>query len=125
MKNILVVDDDRMMLEVISRILAGQGMLAHCASSGAQALDIMREKSFHLMITDLNMPGLDGLELSRKTLELAPHMRIIMDTGDASPGNLSLAKEIGISRILHKPFLPDQMLEAIWEVMEREGAPCS
>jgi DNA-binding response OmpR family regulator len=125
MKSVLVVDDDSMMLEVIKRILSCEGIDAHCVSSGAAALDEMKERSYPLMITDLNMPGLDGLELSRQCLELAPQMRIIMDTSDVSPENVGLAREIGIARILTKPFLPAEMLETIRDVIGRKDALCT
>jgi CheY-like chemotaxis protein len=65
------------------------------------------------MITDLNMPGLDGLELSRKGREMAPHMPIIMNTGGISPKVIQMAQEAGISRVMAKPFLHNEMLEAI------------
>jgi CheY-like chemotaxis protein len=124
MKDILVVDDDVTMLEVIKRILERGGITAHCVTSGAAALEKLRERSFPLMITDLNMPGLNGLELSRKGLELAPAMRIIMDTSGISPTNERLAHEIGISRILTKPFKPNEMLETIGDVMYDKVSPC-
>ena len=64
MEDILVVDDDRQILELVKRILEREGIVAHCVASGEEALEKMRERTFSLMITDLNMPGLDGLELS-------------------------------------------------------------
>ena len=117
MKNILVVDDDRTMLELVKRILERDGNVACCVASGEEALEQIKEKTFSLMITDLNMPGLDGLELARKGLEIAPQMPIIMDTGGMSPRITRLAKEIGISKVLAKPFLAIELLDAIREVM--------
>jgi DNA-binding response OmpR family regulator len=124
MEDVLVVDDDKMILEVIKRILAHDGIVAHCVSSGAEALEKMKERSFPLMITDFNMPGLDGLELSRQGLELAPQMRIIMDTSGITDNNARLAMDIGISRILTKPFLPNEMLETVRGLMGSRGAVC-
>jgi two-component system, cell cycle response regulator CpdR len=117
MEDILVVDDDRIMLELVKRILEREGNVVHCVSSGEEALEKIKEKTFSLMITDLNMPGLDGLELARKGLEIAPQMPIIMDTGRNSPKIIRLAKEIGISKVLTKPFLVKELLETIREVM--------
>lgn len=124
MEDVLVVDDDTMVLEVIKRILARDGIVAHCVSSGAEALEKMKERSFPLMITDFNMPGLNGLELSRQGLELAPHMRIIMDTSGITDTNVRLAMDIGISRILTKPFLPNEMLETVRGLMGSKEALC-
>lgn len=117
MKDILVVDDDSILLQVIKRILKREGILAHCVESGKEALEKIRERTFSLMITDFNMPGVDGLELSRKGLEIAPQMSIIIGTGGTSPDITLQAKEIGISKVLSKPFLSHELLETIREVM--------
>ncbi len=117
MKDILVVDDDLKMLELVKRILEREGLVAHCVTSGEEALEKMRERTFSLMITDFNMPGLNGLELSRKGLEIAPQMPIIMDTGGISPKITRQAMEIGISKVLTKPFRPDELLETMRDVM--------
>jgi CheY-like chemotaxis protein len=117
MEDILVVDDDRLILEAIKLILEREGIVAHCVASGEEALEKIKEKNFSLMITDLNMPGLNGLELSRIGLGIAPQMPIIMGTGRNSPKITRLAKEIGISKVLTKPFLPNVLLETISDVM--------
>jgi two-component system, cell cycle response regulator CpdR len=117
MEDILVVDDDRIMLGLVKRILEREGIVVHCVASGEEALEQIKEKTFSLMITDLNMPGLNGLELARRGLEIAPQMPIIMDTGGISPKITRQAKEIGISKVLAKPFLAKELLETIREVM--------
>jgi len=117
MKNILVVDDDRVMLEVLKRVLEREGFVAHCATSGEEALEQIKERTFSLMITDFDMPGLNGLELARKGLELAPLMPIIMDTGGISPKITRLAQEIGIAKVLSKPFLVPELMKTIRDVM--------
>jgi DNA-binding response OmpR family regulator len=124
MEDVLVVDDDRMMLEVIKRILAYGGIMAHCVSNGAAALEKMKERNFQLMITDFNMPGLDGIELTRKSLEIAPNMRVIMDTSGLSAKNVRLALDTGVSKIVTKPFLPDEMLETVRGLIDSRVALC-
>jgi len=116
MEDILVVDDDSIMLELIKRILEREGIVAHCVANGEEALKQIKEKTFSLMITDLNMPGLDGLELARKGLEMAPRMPIIMNTALISPKIIRLAKEIGIIKVLAKPLHVKEFLETIREV---------
>jgi DNA-binding response OmpR family regulator len=117
MEDILVVDDDRVILEAVKRILEREGIVAHCVASGEEALEKIKERTFSLMITDLNMPGLDGLELARIGMGIAPQMPIIMDTGRISPKIIRLAKEIGISKVLTKPFLPNVLLATIRDVL--------
>jgi len=125
MEDILVVDDDIIMREVLKRVLEREGFVTHCVASGEEAIEQIKERTFSLMITDFNMPGLDGLELARKGLELAPHMPIIMDTGRISPKITRLAKEIGIAKVLSKPFLLTELMKTVRDVMgtRREWAP--
>jgi len=122
MEDVLVVDDDRVILELLKRMLESEGIVTHCVSSGAEALEKITERTFSLMITDYNMPGLDGLELARKGLEMAPQMPIIMNTGDLSPNIARLAKEIGIAKVMAKPYLPGEMMESIRAVVGKRGA---
>ena len=121
MEDILVVDDDSIMLQVIKHILGREGIVAHCVESGEEALEKIKERTFSLMITEFNMPGLNGLELSRKGLEIAPQMSIIMGTGGISPKIARLAKEIGISKVLTKPFRLNELLHAIRDVMGKRS----
>lgn len=117
MEDILVVDDDRLILEVVKCILGREGIDTICVASGKEALEKLNERTFSLMITDFNMPEMDGLELSRIGMEIAPQMPIIMDTGSISPKIARLAKEIGISKVLSKPFLPSVLLQTIRDVI--------
>jgi two-component system cell cycle response regulator CpdR len=117
MKDILVVDDDSLLLGVIKRVLEREGFAAHCVESGEEAIEQIKERTFSLMITDFNMPGLNGLELARKGLEIAPQMPIIMNTGGISPIITRLAKEIGIAKVLAKPIHLTELLQTISDVM--------
>jgi DNA-binding NtrC family response regulator len=121
MDEILVVDDDRQVLELLKLMLQREGVVVHCVESGEEALEKITERTFSLMITDLNMPGLDGLELSRKGREIAPQMPIIMNTGDISPKITRQAMEIGISKILAKPFHPNEMRETIRDLLGKRS----
>jgi DNA-binding response OmpR family regulator len=121
MEEILVVDDDSKLLGAIKRILEREGFVVHCVESGEEALAQIKERTFSLMITDYNMPGLNGLELARKGLELAPLMPIIMDTGGITPIITRLAKEIGIAKVLTKPFLTSELMKTIRDVMVTPG----
>ncbi|MEA5115086.1 MAG: response regulator [Geobacteraceae bacterium] len=101
---VMIVDDDLFVLEVASLYLRKAGVCVQCARSGEEALGFLREKNFHLMLTDLHMPGMDGFELVRRSQELAPLMKILMGTGDPSEGNRRTARELGIDAIFAKPF---------------------
>lgn len=114
-KKLLLVDDDQDILRMVKNLLEQEGLTVQCAESGEEALSELRlrEKPFSLMITDLNLPGLDGLALARKALELAPDMSVIMITGSIEQGITRMAEEAGIATVLFKPFNPDELLKAV------------
>lgn len=113
---VLVVDDDRLILDLASSFFESEGMAVQCASSGEDALKKLRERAFILMITDLNMPGMDGLELAEKARVIAPHMPIFMGTSDLSPEISCLARKAGIARVFAKPFDYVEMLAMVRKV---------
>lgn len=119
MAEILIVDDNREHLEMLKLLFRCEGIEVHLASSGIEALKMMTEKTFSLMITDLNMPGMDGLELSRKALLTAPYMTIVMCTGELNPEIQHLATEIGIMTVLGKPFNSKRILQIVMDVVEQ------
>ncbi len=110
---VLVVDDDQLILDLTSSFFESEGMEVHCASNGEEALQMLRERAFILMVTDLNMPGMDGFELTVKVREMAPRMPIYLSTGDVSPEITRLAREAGIARVFSKPFHLAKVLEMI------------
>lgn len=113
MKYILVVDDDRDCLEMFRNFLLQEGFSVKCATSGDEALSTLKDSTIHLMITDLNMPKMNGIELAKKASIIMPFMPIILHSGDISPELPLLAEVVGISRVMAKPVNPGAMLEAI------------
>ncbi|MBI5655632.1 MAG: response regulator [Geobacter sp.] len=113
MKYILVVDDDRDCLEMFRNFLLQEGFSVKCAASGDEALSILKDSTIHLMVTDLNMPKMNGIELAKKASIIMPFMPIILHSGDISPELPLLAEVVGISRVMAKPVKPGAMLEAI------------
>lgn len=120
MKSVLLTDDDPDCQGIVKSLLENEGMTVQCAESGEEALGELRERTFDLLITDLNLPGLDGFGLSKKALEIAPYTPVIMITGDISPGIPRLAEEIGIKKVLFKPFNPTEILAAIRDVAMKQ-----
>lgn len=101
---ILVVDDDREILKLATSFLEREGMSVHCASSGEEAIRFVRENRVTLMITDLHMPGMKGIELAVRAREIVPDMQIVMITGDVSSETHILAREAGILQVFSKPI---------------------
>lgn len=84
MKQILIVDDEILIAdslkEMLSRVMAGKAQVRACYS-GAEALDIMKEQRIDVLMTDINMPDLSGLELHNRIMTLQPNCRVIYLTG--------------------------------------------
>jgi CheY-like chemotaxis protein len=111
------VEDDRDTREMYSEYLSHSGLLVAEAPSGRRALERAREQCPDVVVTDIAMPGMDGLELSRQ-LRLSPPTRdvpIIAVSGNAS----ERAREAGADVVLEKPCSPDYLLHVIEDVLER------
>jgi two-component system, cell cycle response regulator DivK len=114
---VLLVEDDRDTREMYSEYLSYSGLRVAEAPSGFRALDCVREQTPDVVVTDIAMPGMDGLELSRR-LRAEPPMRdvpIIAVSGHPTPR----ARDAGCNLMLEKPCTPDELLHAIEDVLGR------
>ncbi len=109
-KQVLIVDDDQRMTYTLTDILAAKGYLAHPAHTGEEALQLARQKSFDCVISDIKMPGMNGVELFQVYRQLHPDTPIILMTAYA-PGDL-LTSEVSekVVAVLRKPFDIDLVL---------------
>jgi two-component system, OmpR family, phosphate regulon sensor histidine kinase PhoR len=103
---ILVVDDEVRVCKSIRQVLAGDDCEVDMALSGEEALSKDAERPYDLMIVDLMMPGLSGLDLLRMLKARNPKVRIIMVTGYPTMRNTLQAMQLGAMDFLPKPFLP-------------------
>jgi len=92
MARILVVDDDRRVLEVIRRVLQRLGHEVATAGSGQEAL---QGPAPDLLVTDISMPGMDGVELAQRLRERSPGLKVAFVTGGGAPELLERAASIG------------------------------
>jgi DNA-binding NtrC family response regulator len=107
---ILIVDDDAPYLLLVKCILDLEGVKGHYAKSGEEAIGILKENRCTLMITDLNMSGINGLTLSIMAKKLYPDIVIVMITGEIHLG-AALAAKAGISKVIYKPCSVEQVRE--------------
>ncbi|GFO59983.1 hypothetical protein GMST_23080 [Geomonas silvestris] len=112
---ILFVDDDELYLRLVESIVRQRGIYAHYATCGEQALELMQKHHFESMVTDLNMPGMNGFLLSEEAKLLLPDLRIIMVTSDATQEVRRLAARSGIEEVLEKPACVKQV-QAVLQV---------
>ena len=90
---LLVIDDERDIREVINNILVGGGYQVNTASSGPEAIDLLKSEPFDLAITDMRMPGMDGLEVARRLKQMDDDIQIIILTGFSTVENVMRAME--------------------------------
>lgn len=110
---ILVVDDESVVANVLVRILAEHGHSAVMAYDGARAIELYRQKCFDLVISDLIMPGMNGLSLFERLQEIDPDVRLLVMTGQAGAEHVDLMLRAGACGVIHKPFMLDELLAAI------------
>ena len=105
--SILIVDDEEAMRDGCRQVLAPEGFVLKEASSGDAALEIMSRESFDLVILDLKMPRVDGMELLRHIQQGSPGTATVVITGYPSVESAVEAMKLGASDFLPKPFTPD------------------
>ena len=118
-KAILAVDDSRSILQMVSFTLKGAGYEVDVAGDGQAGLAMASSKSYAMVITDLNMPGMDGLTLI-KNLRTKPQYRftpLLMLTTEANPAFKEKGKAAGATGWLVKPFDPQQLLGVVKKVL--------
>lgn len=114
MARILVAEDDKAVQSFVARALAHRGHRVRVADDGLQALEVLREDDFDLLITDIVMPGLDGIELALQVARDEPELPVLLMTGYSAERQRAHNLDELICRVITKPFT----LEAICRVAE-------
>lgn len=117
-ERILVVDDDRVIREGLQRILKAEGYVVETLNSGRQALDRLEEVDFDLIITDLKMPGMSGLEVLQAIKSEHSDLPVILITGYAAIDNAVEVMKSGASDYLAKPFGNDEIVKKIRKALD-------
>lgn len=110
MHSILVVDDEPNYLIVLSELLKEEGFEIFTAPGGVQGLEVIRNNDLDLVITDMQMPGMDGLEFLQEIKEIQPELPVIMITAFAEVEKAVAAMQAGAFNYLAKPFSNNELL---------------
>ncbi len=110
---ILIVDDEPVVTKSCERILAGTSYDVVTTNSGLEGLELAMNETFNLVVTDLKMPDLDGMDLVRKLRKTHPETSVIVITGYGSVPNAVEAIRLGVKEFIEKPFTPDEISEAV------------
>lgn len=108
-KSVLVVDDRENVRNMLAAHLAEQGYEAEAAATGEAALDVFERKIFDVVITDMRMPGMDGLEVIRAVKEISPDTVVVVITAYAEMENAIEAMKEGAFDYIKKPFKLDEI----------------
>ena len=110
---ILVVDDEAIVRDSMKEWLGLEGYGTATAASGAEALELLAEETFHLMLTDIKMPGMDGVALLTRAREENPDLTVIMMTAYAEVDSAVAAMKEGALDYVIKPFEPEKVLSMV------------
>lgn len=122
--DVLLVDDDADSLSMMLQVLQNDGITVVCADSAEDALVKMESNAFRVMLTDWNMPGMNGITLAEMVAEREPLMPVYLMTGDILADIPRLAKDAGIRAVLNKPFSSTEMLRVIRDALSCNTPDC-
>jgi CheY-like chemotaxis protein len=122
-KRILVIDDEDLIRQVVKEMLEVEGYIVTTAANGKEGLQLYRQESPDLIITDIFMPEMEGLETIRTLQQDSSKVKIIAISGGGERGMisfLSYAKRFGALLTLQKPFTREDLLTSVREVLGEE-----
>lgn len=124
MAQIIVIDDDKDITEVVEMYLDGCGHEVSSFSSAEDGLNWMKDHQVDLLITDILMPGMNGLELIEEMNKMSPSTKVIAISGGGETGGivtsmaLDQAMELGAERALSKPFTKDDLVRRVDKLLK-------
>jgi len=120
--HILVMEDDATISAALDMILTEAGYDVDVAETGEAALELFEQKRFDLIIADLKLPGINGMEVIKQIKEKTPEMEVIVITGVGTQPIAEEAMTLGAHDFLPKPFTDDQIKTAINEALKEHDA---
>lgn len=121
MARILIVDDDQGMRDYLEIMLSREGYDVHAVHGGKEALTLCRKYTFDLVITDLKMSGIDGIDLLKSLKEISPGTMTILITGYASGETALAAMKEGAYDYLEKNFEPENLKSLVRDALNKKG----
>ena len=119
-KSVLIVDDEKNIRLTLSQALEVLEVETDTAANGEEALAKLKEKEFGLILLDLKMPGMDGMEVLRQVSRIRPDIRIIIITAYGTVESAVEAMKLGAADFIQKPFAAEEIRELVSRVIDRE-----
>lgn len=120
-ERILVVDDEKGVVRSCVRILERQGFMATGRTDSESVPELLKQETFDLLLTDIKMPRLDGLELLQLAKGIDPHLTVVLITGYGTMEDAINAIRLGAEGFIMKPFEPEDLIEIIKENLARRS----
>ncbi|MCX5869326.1 MAG: response regulator [Deltaproteobacteria bacterium] len=117
---LLVVDDESIVGKRLKQVFSKIGFEVETYTEAAPAMAAMAEKPFDIVVTDLKMDGMDGMEVLKRVRDMNPRTQVIIITGYASPETAELAQQQGVFEFLAKPFRLDELKQVIFRALEQQ-----
>jgi two-component system cell cycle response regulator CpdR len=118
---ILLAEDDQSMREFLTRALERSGHEVTAVPDGLSALDAMSERAYELLIADIVMPGIDGIEVSRQASKVNVDLKVLFITGFVAVA-MNAREEMGDTKVLSKPFRLRDLVAHVDAILEEQVA---
>lgn len=110
---ILVVDDESIVRVSCKRILEPEGFFVDIAADGYEAIELIKKQPYDIIITDLKMPKMDGLEVLEWIKKNSPVSKVVVITGFSTPEIAERSEKAGATKYLEKPFTPETLISVV------------
>ncbi|HEX9724492.1 MAG TPA: response regulator [Vicinamibacteria bacterium] len=121
---VLIVDHEKNIRTTLARALESIGLVAETAATAEEALDKLSASPFELMLLDLWLPEVDGLELLRRAREMRPEMRVVVVTAHGTVEAAVRAMKLGAMDFVQKPFSPEEIRDVVRAALDA-GPPAA
>ena len=122
MARILIAEDDDSMRRFLARSLTEAGHMVEAVGDGLQAADCLAADEFDLLLADVVMPGMDGIELARRAIAVRPGIRVMFITGFAAVALKNREKAAPEAKVLSKPFHLRELVEEVGRMLPAQSA---
>ncbi len=120
---VLLVEDDDDNRELMAEVLSASGYEVLPAASGPDGLKTLSERSVDVVVTDVGMPGMGGLEMARAAKAIAPTVPVLIVTGWAEREDIASARGREVDAVLVKPVDPEALTAAVADAIRARGHP--
>lgn len=118
-ESVLVIDDEPQQRDIASQLLASLGYTVTTAATGQKAIDHIREHRTDVLLLDMVMPGLSGLETYQQILQIWPKQRAVIASGFSASDEVKTAQALGAGTLINKPYTKEQLARAIYMELRR------